>query len=77
MNTFADPEDDYEETDAEMMDWPHRLNPDKSENEFLMFVSKNRNREIRRRVVKCSIDAGRQKINAAAAPWESAADSFT
>jgi len=56
--------------------WPHRLDPNKPEDEYVMYVNKNRNREIKRGMVTCSIDPSRQRINAAAMPWESAADAF-
>ncbi|MEO2019337.1 MAG: DnaB-like helicase C-terminal domain-containing protein [Fuerstiella sp.] len=56
--------------------WPHRLDPHKPEDEYLMYVNKNRNREIRRGMISCRINPTRQRIDAAAASWESAANAF-
>jgi len=56
--------------------WPHRLNPDKPETEYAMFVNKNRNRGVIQGVVACNINPARQRIDAAAPAWQSAAESF-
>ena len=56
--------------------WPHRLDPNKPEDEYVMYVNKNRNREIKRGMVTCQIDASRQRINATAIPWQASADAF-
>jgi KaiC/GvpD/RAD55 family RecA-like ATPase len=45
--------------------WPWKLNSEKPREEYLIFVSKNRNREIVDVVVKCKFEPARQRITGA------------
>jgi replicative DNA helicase len=45
--------------------WPWKLDSEKPKEEYLVFVAKNRNREIVDVVVKCTFDPARQKISGA------------
>ena len=42
--------------------WPWKLNSEKEKEKYLIFVAKNRNREIVHTVVNCIFDPARQKI---------------
>lgn len=42
--------------------WPWKIDPEKERNEYLIFVQKNRNREIVSPVIKCRFDPARQRI---------------
>ena len=42
--------------------WPHRINSEKPHDEYLIFVSKNRNREIVRHTVNLKFEPSRQRI---------------
>jgi KaiC/GvpD/RAD55 family RecA-like ATPase len=43
--------------------WPHRLDSNKHPHEYLVFVGKNRNREIVDSVVKCKFNPSRQRLD--------------
>lgn len=45
--------------------WPWKLDSEKPKEEYLIFVAKNRNREIVDVVVKCTFEPARQKISGA------------
>lgn len=45
--------------------WPWKLDSEKPKNEYVVFVAKNRNREIVDVVVQCNFDPARQKISGA------------
>jgi KaiC/GvpD/RAD55 family RecA-like ATPase len=51
--------------------WPWKLDSEKPKEEYLVFVAKNRNREIVDVVVKCKFDPARQKISGAGPKEES------
>jgi hypothetical protein len=42
--------------------WAHKMDSAKPEDEYTLFVQKNRNREIRRAVCSCTIEPNRQRI---------------
>jgi archaellum biogenesis ATPase FlaH len=42
--------------------WAHKMNSSKPEDEYTLFVQKNRNREIKRAVCLCTIEPNRQRI---------------
>ncbi len=44
--------------------WPHRLNPENNATDYQFFVTKNRNRPIRKAAVPCKINPSRQYIDA-------------
>lgn len=56
--------------------WPWMLDSNKPKDEYVIAVMKNRNREVVSRAVRCTFDPSRQRINAAAMPWQTAADAF-
>ena len=45
--------------------WPWKLDSEKPKEEYVVFVAKNRNREIVDVVVQCRFDPARQKISGA------------
>lgn len=42
--------------------WPHKMDSARPDDEYLIYVQKNRHREIRRSVVPCRIEPNRQRI---------------
>lgn len=50
--------------------WPHRVSETEDPSKFQFYVAKNRNREIKHRVVECCFNAAQQKLYYAAAEYE-------
>ena len=42
--------------------WPHKIDPNRSPREYLVFIGKNRNRAINEPVVKCEFNPSRQIV---------------
>jgi KaiC/GvpD/RAD55 family RecA-like ATPase len=55
--------------------WPHKMDSTKPEDEYSLFVQKNRNREIKRSICVCRIEPGRQRI-VSADKWQDLAESI-